>query len=76
MRTDESWVRLAGMKESHPVETAQHAPDSGLLDEPAFESVEKKAATVVQDQIKDKALVKNSQVWHQSAKDCKAGTSD
>ena len=32
----QSWVRLADMKESHPVETAQHASDNKPLDEPAF----------------------------------------
>ena len=32
----QSWVRLANMKESHPVETAQCALDDKPLDEPAF----------------------------------------
>ena len=32
----QSWVQLADVKESHPVETAQCASDDKLLDEPAF----------------------------------------
>ena len=30
------WIRLADMKESYPVETAEYASDRGLLQEPAF----------------------------------------
>ena len=32
----QSWVRLADMKESYPMETAQYAENNALLDKPAF----------------------------------------
>jgi hypothetical protein len=32
----ESWVRLAEMKKSHPIETAEYAKSRGIDDEPAF----------------------------------------
>ena len=33
----ESWIKLADMKESHPVEVAEYARASGIDNEPAFE---------------------------------------
>ena len=32
----ESWIKLAELKESHPVETAEFAKSRGIDDEPAF----------------------------------------
>ena len=31
-----SWVRLADLKESYPIEVSQYARDNGIIDEPAF----------------------------------------
>ena len=33
----ESWIKLADMKESHPVEAAEYARARGIDKEPAFE---------------------------------------
>ena len=63
----ESWIKLADMKESHPVEVAEYARARGIDKEPAFEWCgpsysEKEASHPISTQEENQ---KNyTQVWH------------
>ena len=63
----ESWIKLADMKESHPVEVAEYARARGIDKEPAFEwwaphTLKKEASHPISTQEENQK--DNTQVWY------------